>query len=106
MTTRRGFIKSLVALAAARAVPIPRAELRSIAAIGLEVPVGYILQMFDANKGIVHIIKTDHGFEELIGGVLSRERFPDLFNVIGTIYGAGLCDGATFSLPDFRKRPL
>jgi microcystin-dependent protein len=37
------------------------------------------------------------------GSNVSRSRFPELFSVIGTIYGRG--DGnLTFSLPDFRKR--
>ena len=36
------------------------------------------------------------------GRALRRTAFPDLFNVIGTAFGA--VDGHTFNLPDFRGR--
>ena len=42
---------------------------------------------------------------ECNGAVISRAAYPELFSVLGTVYGAG--DGSsTFNLPDFRDRFL
>lgn len=103
--TRRGFLKSLVALAASRAVPIPRHELRLAASTGLAIPIGTIFYAVDAHGATVHLMKTDHGFVELVGGVLSRKHYPALFDAIGTTWGEGQGDGETFTLPDLRAHP-
>ena len=103
--TRRGFLKSLAALAASRAVPIPRHELRLAASTGLAIPIGTIFYAVDAHGATVHLMKTDHGFVELVGGVLSRKHYPALFDVIGTTWGKGHGDGETFTLPDLRAHP-
>lgn len=45
------------------------------------------------------------GFLACDGAAISRESFPDLFDVIGETYGAG--DGTTtFNLPDLRGRAV
>ena len=103
MLSRRGFIKSMLALAASRAVPIERTALIAGLRTGLLVPIGTMFYMVDKAGATVVVMKTDSGFTECHGGELHRKHFPLLFALIGTIYGAG--DGQhTFNLPDLRSR--
>ena len=99
--TRRGFIKSLLALAASRAVPIPKEELRTAASlIGAgALPIGTIHWMYDAARRTVCVMVTDHGIVELEGGKLSAASCPKLFELIGTKFGG---DEKVFNLPDMR----
>lgn len=96
---RRGFIKALLALSAARAVPIPRSELRFAASMAVVIEIGTIFCMWDAERHAVYVMKTDHGLVELHGGRLPASHFPKLFALIGTTFGG---DGESFRLPDMR----
>ena len=59
-------------------------------------PIGSII-VFSANTGY------PPGWLKCNGAEVSREEYPDLFQRIGTMYGAG--DGeTTFNVPDFRNK--
>lgn len=65
-------------------------------AIGDNMPIGSGFDYYGENVPNENFMWAD-------GSAISRENYSELFNIIGTIYGAG--DGSTtFNLPDLRKR--
>lgn len=65
---------------------------------GGSLPIGTILPYPTSDS-----TKIPNGYLVCDGSELSRAEYPELFNIIGTSYGAG--NGATtFNIPDIRKR--
>ena len=65
---------------------------------GGSLPIGTILPYPTSDS-----TKIPNGYLVCDGSELSRAEYPELFNIIGTIHGAG--NGTTtFNLPDLRKR--
>ena len=97
--SRRGFLKSLLAVAAT--LSVPASAVRLVAARALALPEGAIVEL-DPGHG-VYVVKTGGGFLPLDGRTVSRSDYAALFATIGAAYGQGCGDGETFTVPDLRR---
>jgi len=98
---RRSFLAALVAAGASPM--LSRAGVRAAERAPRSVPMGTVIQMLgrdSAGRPVAStVILSDAGWLPCNGASLPRALYPELFAVMGTIYGGG---GGDFSLPDAR----
>lgn len=99
---RRGFLKSLLAIAASKAIPASAAE--ALATNSFSIPDGTI-QLFGTPEKYVHVMKVPDGWIECDGRALSRTTYAGMFELFrehGLHMSYGF-DSQTFNIPDLRN---